>query len=389
MEKNSSKISLCVFPTDPIQAYFDKGEIKLRYFNPNNLFDEIHVISIFDTDIEPSKVKEIAGNAKLFIHPIGKINLKNYKKKLTSVIKKVQEINPHIIRAYNPLIQGWLATKCANELNIPLVVSLHINYDKDKHTFSKDRGLFYFLKMRYVLNKIEPYVIQNADRIICVHKSVSNFAKRLGAKKIEIIYNRVYLDQFSNHAEKALELDKPVIIFVARLAKSKNQECLIKAIKDMDVILLLIGDGPNYQPLINLVSSLNCNHKVKFIKSVPNAEIPKYYASADIFAASVIDKGIGISFLEAMASGLPTVLRKVPGEHEELEDAAYMVDNNPESFKKALKEILSNQKLRDDLRQKSLEMAQKLNGKAMEKKEEELYLDLLKSQNNSRIQDYS
>ena len=66
-----------------------------------------------------------------------------------------------------------------------------------------------------------------------------------------------------------------------------------------------------------------------------------------------------------------------------------MVDNNPESFKKALKEILSNQKLRDDLRQKSLEMAQKLNGKAMEKKEEELYLDLLKSQKNSRIQDYS
>lgn len=389
MEKNSSKLCLCVFPTDPIQAYFDKGEIKLRYFNPNNLFDEIHVISTFDTDIDPSKVQEIAGNAKLFIHPVGKINLKNYKKKLPNVLKKVQEINPDIIRAYNPLIQGWLATKCANKINIPLVVSLHINYDKDKHAFSKDRGLFYFLKMRYVLKKIEPHVIQNANKIICVHKSVSNYAKRLGGKEIEIIYNRVYLDQFSNQVKKALEFNKPVIIFVARLAKSKNQECLIEAIKDMDVILLLIGDGPNYQSLVNLVSSLNCNNKVKFIKSVPNAEIPKYYAAADIFAAPVIDKGIGISFLEAMASGLPTIIRKVPGEHEELEDAAYMVDNNPESFKNAIKEILKNQKIRDDLSRKSLEMAQKLDGTAMEKKEEELYLELLKNKNNSRIKDYS
>lgn len=383
MEKNSSK--LCVFPTDPIQAYFDKGEIKLRYFNPNNIFDEIHVISTFDTDIDPSKVKEIAGDAKLFIHPIGKINLKNYKKRLESVIKKVQEINPQVIRAFNPLIQGWLAAKCANNLKIPLVVSLHINYDKDKHTFSKDRGLIYFLKMRYVLNKIEPFVIQNANKIICVHKSVSNYAKRLGGKEIEVIYNRVYLDQFSNKTEKALDFDKPVIIFVARLAKSKNQECLIKAIKDLDVILLLIGDGPNYQTLVNLVSSLNCNEKVKFVKSVPNVEIPKYYASADIFAAPVIDKGIGISFLEAMASGLPNIIRKVPGEHEELEDAAYMVDNNPESFKKAITEILSNQNLRDNLRQKSLEMAKKLDGISMEKKEEGLYLDLLKNQNNSKI----
>lgn len=387
MEKNSSK--LCVFPTDPIKAYFDKGEIKLRYFNPNNLFDEIHVISTFDTDIESSKVQKVAGNAKLFIHPIGKINLKNYKKKLSRVLKKVQEINPNIVRVYNPLIQGWLAAKCSKELSIPLVVSLHINYDKDKHAFSKDRGLFYFLKMRYVLKKIEPYVIQNATKIICVHKSVANYAKRLGGKEIEIIYNRVYLDQFSGHVKKALVFDKPVIIFVARLAKSKNQECLIKAIKDLDVILLLIGDGPNYQSLINLVSSLNCNSKVKFIKSVPNAEIPKYYASADIFAAPVIDKGIGISFLEAMASGLPTVIRKVPGEHEELEDAAYMVDNNPKSFKNAIQEILENQKLRDELSRKSLEMAQKLDGKSMEKKEEELYLELLKNQKDSRIQDYS
>ena len=43
---------LCVFPNDPLKSYFKKGEIKPRYFNPKNIFDEVHVISLFDDDIE-------------------------------------------------------------------------------------------------------------------------------------------------------------------------------------------------------------------------------------------------------------------------------------------------------------------------------------------------
>ena len=61
-------MKLCVFPNDPLLAYYEKGEIKSRYFNPKNLFDEIHVISMFNSDVEEEKVKIVAGNAKLKIH---------------------------------------------------------------------------------------------------------------------------------------------------------------------------------------------------------------------------------------------------------------------------------------------------------------------------------
>ena len=43
---------LCVFPNDPLKVYYEKGEIKPKYFNPKNLFDEIHVISLFNSDID-------------------------------------------------------------------------------------------------------------------------------------------------------------------------------------------------------------------------------------------------------------------------------------------------------------------------------------------------
>jgi glycosyltransferase involved in cell wall biosynthesis len=383
---SGKKLRLCVFPNDPIKSYFDKGEIKPRYFNPMNIFDEIHVVSTVDNDIEESKVKEIAGTGKLFIHTVGKINLKNYKTLKDKVVMLVREIKPDLIRAYNPLIQGWLAAKCSEELNIPLVVSLHINYDKDLRSLSlSNRGILHFLKLCYTLKNIEPHVLKIADRVICVHKSVTTYAKRLGAKKVDVIYNRVYLDQFSPNAEKALKFDKPVIIFVARLTKTKNQECLIKAIKNLDVILLLIGDGPEYEHLKKLAYSLGCEEKVKFIKSVPNSEIHKYYASANIFAAPVRDRGIGISFLEAMATGLPVVIRLIPDEQEELEKAAMMVDNTPEAFAAAFKEIISKEDLREKLKEKSLAMARNLNGHMMEEKESQLYMEVLKNSHPEKI----
>ncbi len=72
---------LCVFPNDPLEAYYKKGEIKPRYFNPKNLFDEVHVISLFDKDIDEEKVKIVAGNALFKIHTIGKVTLLNRKSK--------------------------------------------------------------------------------------------------------------------------------------------------------------------------------------------------------------------------------------------------------------------------------------------------------------------
>ena len=63
-------MKLCIFPNDPIIAYYQKGEIKERYFNPENLFDEIHIISFTDKEIDVSKVQQIAGNAKLIIHTV-------------------------------------------------------------------------------------------------------------------------------------------------------------------------------------------------------------------------------------------------------------------------------------------------------------------------------
>lgn len=373
---------LCVFPNDPLEAYYKKGEIKERYFNPLNLFDEIHVITLADTDVEEEKVKTMAGNALLRIHTVGKINLKNIHTEKEHALDLVKEIKPSVIRSYNPLIQGWLGTYCAKKMGIPSVVSLHGDYDRDRrHQSWKNRDYASYLRLLITGWFIEPYVLKNTDKVICIYNFIIPYARKYGAKDIEVIYNRVDLSRFSSNAEKALSLDKPAIISVGRLIKEKNHECLIHAIKDLDVYLILIGDGVLYEYLNELAKKLDVENRVIFLRSVPHSEIHKYYASANIFALPIKYGGFAIPALEALASGLPVVLPKPEWEEkpEIIGDVVTLVDNEPEAFRCAFQRLIADQELMAQMARKGQEKVKELDGSVMERKEAEMYKTLIDS----------
>ncbi len=371
-------MKLCIFPNDSILSYYKKGEIKERYFNPLNFFDEIHVISLFDEEIKEDKVKAIAGNANLKIHQLGKCNLKNYKKFEPRVTELINKIKPSLIRSYNPLIQGWLAANVSEKLKIPLVISLHTNYDEQRE-FVKRKNYFRYLKLLYTYKKLEKFSLQRADAVICVYESIVPYVKKIGIKKHHVVYNKVDLRQFSESHEKKLILDNPIIISVGQLIEHKPRQNLIKAIKDLDVTLVIIGDGPDFNLLDKLTKSLKIQSKVKFIRNVPNKDLPGYYSSCDIFALPLeISYGIPIPVLEAMACGLPIVISKHSDNYSEIiDDSVYFVDNDASSFRIAFEKILTNNKLKSKLSKKSLETIKKISGDKMENAELQIYKKLL------------
>jgi len=379
MNDNSKKI--CIFPNDPIIAYYNKGEIKNRYYNPSDLFDEVHIISFVDLDIDESKVQSLAGNAKLKIHCVGKVNLKNYKSFEGKILQLMKEINPNIIRAYNSLIQGWLASRIAKKLNIPVVISVHTNYKQQRKESKNKRDLLKYLKLTYTRKIIEKPVLENADAVICVYDFIVPYAKDMGAKNISVIYNKVDLNKFSPKQSKEFNSSKPTILSVGRLIDQKDQSVLIKSIKDLDVELIIIGDGPNYQRLLDLIKQLRVENKVKIIKRVANEELNKYYVSCDIYAQPMMNLGgIPMPVLEAMASGLPIVMSKKEG-NEIIDDAILFVENKPKEFQNAIKEILSNDNFKNGLIKKGLEIIRKIDANKMNKKEVELYKKLINVSN--------
>ena len=370
---------ICVFPNDPLKSYFKKGEIKPRYFNPKNIFDEVHVISLFDDDIEEEKVKTVAGDALFKIHVVGKVNLLNKNSKRKGIINLIKKINPHVLRSYNPLLQGWVATQVKKELGIPLVISLHGDYDRDRRHFAKkNKDYKTYFKLLYSKRTLEPFSLKNADEVIIIYEFLREYAKKMGAKNINLIHNRIDLSQFMTKVKPAFKEEKPVIICVGRLIKEKNQECIIQAIRDLDVILVVVGDGVEYENLVKLTNDLGIQDKVRFERSIPHDRIQEYYAAADLFALPIKYGGFAIPSIEAAASGLPVILpiQEFDSKPDIISEYAKMVENNPESFKKAISDVLSDSNLRSRLIENGLKISQQINSDIMEEKEKELYLNL-------------
>lgn len=374
-------MKLCVFPNDPLRSYLEKGEIKPRYFNPKNMFKEVHVISLFHDDIDEEKVKSVAGEAKFQIHITGKVNLLNKNKMKKKVLEIIKKINPDVIRSYNPLLQGWMAAKIKQEMGIPLVISLHGDYDRDNRFQSKKKHDYKsFLKLQISKRILEKFSLSNTDEVIIIYEFIRDYAESMGAKSINLIYNRIDLNQFSPDVTPAFKEKIPVIICVGRLIKEKNQECLIKAIEDLDLKLVLIGNGVEYENLRSLTKKLGMEHKVKFETSIPNSEIQHSYAAADIFALPIKYGGFAIPALEAAASGIPVILPKQEFDPNPdlVNKFAMYVDNNPKEFEKAISKVLSDSKMRKKMIKDGLDTVKLIHSDIMEEKEKNLYLKVIK-----------
>jgi len=378
-------MKLCVFPNDSILSYYNKGEIKEGYFNPLNFFDEIHVISLFDQEIQEDKIKKIAGNAILKIHKLGKVNLSNYKSFEQKIISLVSTINPSLIRAFNPRVQGWLAAKTSLKLHIPLVISLHTNYKQQIELAKNNQNFFRYLKLKYASIKLEKFSLQNADAVICVYEFIVPYAKKMGVKNIHVIYNKVDMQRFSNKVKKKFFSNKPTILSVGRLIDQKNHRYLIESMKDLDAKLLIIGDGPNFKSLSSMIKKLDLTNKIELIKRVPNEELPEYYASCDLYAQPMENLGgIPIPVLEAMACGLPIVMSRHSSDYSEIiDEAVVFVENNHSSFSNAFKQILTNPEYKEKLKTKSLSVINKISGIKMEEKELTLYKTLIEKNSES------
>jgi glycogen synthase len=80
-----------------------------------------------------------------------------------------------------------------------------------------------------------------------------------------------------------------------------------------DTRFLVVGDGPERPRLERQAASLGLDGRVRFTGTVPGADLPSLYASADVFAFHTLHEGFGIVLLEALASGCPVVTTAAGG----------------------------------------------------------------------------
>ena len=141
------------------------------------------------------------------------------------------------------------------------------------------------------------------------------------------------------------QCDKKVVLFVGRLAEKKGVTYLIEAMKNIDAMLVIAGDGPLRRELevqaytqslsqsrdTEFRKDLNKSNwkrfgNILFIGSKTHQELKTVYASADIFCLPSItamdgdQEGFPLVMLEAMASGLPVVASRSGGIPQLIQD---------------------------------------------------------------------
>ena len=370
-----------IFPNDPLAAYLKKGELKERYFNPNNIFQEVHFVTFFDDECAINEIQKTIGNAKGFIHklrPISILDMFFPRRRLADIIIQINDLDVDIVRAYNPIFQGFFAGIAANHLDIPFLISLHGNYDLDiryQYRINRDHRYLKYLLTKYT---VEPKSLQMANHILGAYKFAGRYATDNGVdkSKLSIIYNRVYLDRFSPGSKK-IDSKKIRVISVGRLIKEKGQRVLIEAMKKLneEVSLTLVGDGEDYDLLVAKSKALNLLDRVTFIRSVPNEKLAELYREHDIFALPIQYGGICIPVLEATASGLALVMPKPIHEDEPeiIGEYAEVVENTSSAFAKGIIKVASDSGLREKMIKKGFQVIKDYSGDIMERKESELY----------------
>lgn len=157
--------------------------------------------------------------------------------------------------------------------------------------------------------------------------------------------------------------NKKVVLFVGRLAEKKGVTYLIEAMRDIDALLVIVGDGPLRGELEK--QALGMKDKVVFLGAKAHEELKTIYASADVFVAPSItakngdQEGIPTTIMEAMASGLLVIATKTGGISDIINNyinGILVEEKNSEQIADAIKQIFRENNLKEKILEESYKL---------------------------------
>jgi len=186
-------------------------------------------------------------------------------------------------------------------------------------------------------------------------------------------------------ARHAIAAERPVALYVGRVAHEKNLDFLLDVLalareSIPDLLLLIAGEGPALADLRAAVGERGLGANVQFLGYLDRrSELPDCYAAADVFAFASRTETQGLVLLEAMAAGLPVVALAAMGTIDILgaRRGALVPDDNPAAFAIELVQVLRDGGLRARLARDGSDYAREWSDETLAGRMAELYCRII------------
>lgn len=285
--------------------------------------------------------------------------------------KELDGFQPDVIHIATPSLLGNAALKYARKKGIPVISIYHTHFISYMDYYLKKAKIFIPLGKWYIRRSYQNFY-NHCDLIYVPSISMIQELSHLGIQKsrMKLWQRGIDLSLFSPEKRNPSLLpqnSKKTILFSSRLVWEKNLKTLI------DLYVLLEKEGMPYHLLI--AGSGVAEEEAKkampqatFLGHISHDLLSKYYASSDVFIFPSVTETFGNVVLEAMASGLPSVVARgggskdfiIPGEN------GYLVEpNDAKEYLFFIKEILSDEELHKKLSVKAVQMAKSYDWEAL------------------------
>lgn len=232
-------------------------------------------------------------------------------------------------------------------------------------TLQEGDPLEHYAKRAGHLQWLHRKIFQRANAVTAISAFLALWAKSMGCKGVlEVIPNGVDYERFAQKIsiERRGELRQrygasnqdTLLITASRLSLKNGIDDLISSLAHLpqSVKLLIAGDGEDRDKLEKLVEEHGLARRVSFFGQYGHDQLPELLQASDIFCRPSLSEGLGNSFLEAMASGIPIIGTPVGGIPDFLKDGetgVFCQPRNPESIAAAVQRIQTESGLRDTL----------------------------------------
>lgn len=307
-------------------------------------------------------------------------------------VKQIKKLELDVIHVHTEFSMGALGKKIRDKTKVPMVFTVHTAYEEYIHYVSKTIDRYFHNKMRNNVIRLMRSYIRRANVTIVPSEKTKTLMLgyniegnyRVVPTGIEMskFYAKNYTSEQVSNLKKSLGItDEFICLYVGRISEEKSIDVLIKGFKKSNhekMKLLIVGDGPYMANLKALVKKENLDDKVIFTGMVNWDLVGLYYQLGDVFLNASLSETQGLTYIEALASGLPLIVKydKVL-ENVVTDEYNGLFYHNNDELPSLINKLFENKDLSNKLKENAYKSVKKYSKEEYAKNATNVYLEAI------------